>query len=126
MGRIAGLSGSGHGEAMLMDELQAQAAAALNHVLQHRETYLKAWVAETGVLPSDACLLEQPTAFGAKVQVALRREVADAITVQCIDPVKRARALLEALSDKEYLEALPTRCFGCGSKATPCHCDNDD
>lgn len=33
------------------------------------------------------------------------------------------RAALEALSDDDYLAALPARCLGCGSAALPCHCE---
>ena len=110
------------------DKIQAAAEAALRHVLQHRETYLKAWVAETGTLPSDACLVEQTSVDGVRVQVALRREVAEAMIgpEQRIDPIRRAKTLLDALSDQEFLEAIDGRCLACGQKHLPCYCQRDE
>ncbi len=47
-----------------MKELDKFVSDALNVIMRNRERYVTAWVAETGVLPSEAVLIEQHMADG--------------------------------------------------------------
>lgn len=42
-----------------LERLRQKADRMLRFLMRHRERYLKAWIAQTGILPTDAALVER-------------------------------------------------------------------
>lgn len=42
-----------------LEDLEAMVARSVAEVMAHRERYVKAWVAETGLLPSECEMVEE-------------------------------------------------------------------
>lgn len=45
--------------AEMIEALRQKSARMLRALMRHRERYLKAWIAQTGILPADAVLVER-------------------------------------------------------------------
>lgn len=57
-----------------MTSLQTLVAEHLHRLMRHRERYVRAWVAATGVHPADAELIEEHRADGTVAIHVRRRE----------------------------------------------------
>lgn len=81
----------------IAEAIDRAAAAAYQHVMENREAYLRAWVAETGLAPSECMLVEQDDGQGGRT-----------VTVKRITPTEDAREP-RGISGREFLSELEKR-----------------
>jgi hypothetical protein len=57
------------------DELRAAAERTYRRVMRHRGRYLRAWIAATGLLPTECEIVEQPVPGGLRITIRRRVEL---------------------------------------------------
>jgi hypothetical protein len=81
-----------------MDDLSEIALARVTEILAFREKYLAAWIAETGILPSEARLVIDVSNPRQQVITVQRRETTPTATVPADDPIDAWAELLEEMA----------------------------
>lgn len=92
------------------DTLRAECDRMVRRLMRHRERYLRAWVAATGIHPTEA-MLEERMLPGGVTQIVVRRRVHDQ------DLVDRLARLLK---EREWA-CVHDDCQTCGNQAEEGH-----